>query len=264
MNSKKRKKTEVIEGVQSILERRGRFDREMVDYGNRWKMPDGSYKYRQPWYSRIATGFWRCVLLVLGPPVLKIVFHAKVVGRQNLKAVGKSGVITVCNHFHYLDTLFVRQAIGHVKSFHTMAPWNNKTGAGGHIIRHGGTWPLSCSPAAVRNFSAELERQLARGKRVNFYPEHSLWWNYAKPRPMKDGAFHYAVKYGVPVLPVFCTFKKSKRGGARKLRINILPAVYADSSLPRKEGERKMKEAAEREWRECYERSYGVPLEYIS
>lgn len=263
MKNGKRTKRQLIEGVHRALERRGKFGADTIAYGE-WNMPDKNYRYRQPWYERIITGFWRSVLIVFGPLFIKMFFGARVVGKENLKPLKRKGVITVCNHIHYLDTLFVRQAIGHINSYHTMAPWNNKYGIGGHIIRHGGMWPFSSDFAAMRNMSAEMERQLKRGKRINFNPEHALWWNYQKPRPMKDGAFHYAVKFNVPVVPVFCTFKKSKRGGMRKLRINILPAVFPDSDLPKKEGERKMKEEAESRWRECYESAYGIPLEYLS
>lgn len=264
MNSEKRTKRQVIEGVQSALECYGKFGTETISYGNKWKMPDGNYKYRKPWYGRIATGFWRTVLCALGPVVIRLSFGARVTGKQNLKCLKKQGYISLCNHFHYLDTLFIRQAIGHVNSFHTMAPWNNKAGFGGHVIRHGGMWPLSSEHAAMRNLSDEMARQLARGKCVNFYPEHALWWNYQKPRPMKTGAFHYSVKYNVPVLPVFCTFQKTKRGGLCKLRINILPPVYPDATLSRKECEQKMKQQAEKEWQDCYEQAYGKPLEYLS
>lgn len=263
VKSKKRSKRQIIEGVQNVLERYGKFDRETICYGNKWQMPDKSYKYRQHWYGRIETVFWRSVLWVLGSVVIKIAFGARVTGKKNLKELKGKGAITLCNHFHYLDTIFIRQAIGHFNSFHTMAPWNNKCGAGGHIIRHGGAWPFSSDITAMRNLSAEMERQLQRGKRVNFYPEHSMWWNYQKPRPMKEGAFHYAVKFNVPVLPVFCTFKKSKRGGVKKLQINVLPAVYPDETLSKKDRAKKMKEVAEREWQNCYEAFYGKPLEYL-
>ena len=90
-----------------------------------------------------------------------------------------------------------------------------------------------------------------------------MWLNYQKPRPMKEGALYYAVKYGVPVLPVFCTFRRTERGKARKVRIHILPAIYADETLPRPARIADLKARAEKAWRECYEQAYGVPLEYL-
>ncbi len=263
LNKKKRTKKEIIDGVQGTLEGYRRFSMETIAYGKDWSMPNGNFKYRQPWYSRLETGFWRSIMGLFGPILLKVGYGAKVVGKKNLKLVKKSGAITICNHIHYLDTLFVRQGIGHVNSYHTMAPWNNKNGVGGHIIRHGGMLPLSSDFTAMKNLSAEMERLLKKGKRINFYPEHSMWWNYQKPRPMKEGAFHYAVKFDVPILPVFCTFNKTKKGKMKKLRIHVLPPIYADKSLPRKERVQKMKEQAEEAWKNCYESAYGKQLEYL-
>lgn len=80
---------------------------------------------------------------------------------------------------------------------------------------------------------------------------------------MKEGAFRFAVKYGVPVLPVFCTFDKGRRGNIRRMRIHILPAIYADESLPKGARAQRMLEQAQESWRTCYERAYGIPLTYL-
>lgn len=262
-NNKKRSRREVTEGVQEALERRGKFGWETIAYGDSWNMPDEHYHYKQNFFGRLETGMWRCVLATVGRLYIKVYFGAKAVGKKNVKALKKSGAVTVCNHFHYVDTLFVREAIGHFRSYHTLAPWNNKGGAGGHIVRHGGTLPFSSDIKAMRNFNAEAERLLKKGKFINFYPEHSMWWAYRKPRPMRDGAFHYAVKFGVPVLPLFCTFDKSRKGKIKKLRIHVLPPIYPPENMPKKQAEEKMKEAAEAEWRECYEKTYNTPLVYL-
>ena len=203
------------------------------------------------------------MLKVLAPVLLKVAYGYRVVGKENRRALKKQGAIVVCNHISYLDTLFVRAAAGHYRSFHTMAPWNNKTGVGGWFMRHAGMWAFSANLAATKNLMREMERRLKQGKFVNFYAEQAMWVNYPKPRPMKDGAFYYAVKMDVPVLPVFCTFRKNRRGHMKKLRIHILPAVYADKSLPRAARIAKMKAEAEAAWKACYEEAYGKPLEYL-
>ena len=262
--NRKRTRRELNEGVQNAYERRGLLNHETIAYGDGWIMPDERYPYRQPWYMRFATGIGRALFSVLSPIALKLAFGARVEGKENLKELHGSGAITICNHIHYLDTLFVRQAVVYWNTFHTIAPFNNKGGIAGFFIRLGATWPFSADLNAMRNLHEEMDRQLKRGKRINFYPEYAMWWSYQKPRPMKDSAFHYAVKFGVPVLPVFCTFEKTKKCGIRKLCIHILPAVYADDTLPKKERIQAMRDAAQEEWKECYEKAYGVPLEYLT
>lgn len=260
---KKRSKHEKIEGIQRALEAHRRFDVDYIPFLGTWQEPDGNYPYRQKGWDFFWTTVGRVFLFLFGRPFTFLCFGAKVVGKQNLRAIGKSGAVCICNHFNYVDTLFVRQAVGYFRSYHTMDARNNKRGFGGWILRHGAMLPFSSDHAAARRLNDEIGRLLASGKILNFYAEQSLWTNYQKPRPMKSGAFHYAVKHAVPVLPVFCTFRKNKRGHIRKVRIHILPAVYPDENLPRKDRIGQMKEEAEREWKECYEKAYGIPLTYL-
>ena len=265
-NSTKNRRSfcEKRDGIQRALEERAKFGYDYIPFGKKWSVPDGSFKYRRKFPESLIVGFWRTVLFLFSPIVLKVGFGAKVTGRENLKELKKKGALCVCNHINYLDTLFVRQAVGHYRSYHTMTQQNNKKGLGGHIIRHGGMLPFSENFSAMKNLNAEMERLLKRGKIINFYPEKAMWTAYQKPRPMLDGAFYYAVKFGVPVIPVFCTFEKSKRGAIKRLRINILKPVYADESFPKRQRIEKMKCDAEARWKEKYETAYNKKLEYLT
>lgn len=258
----KRSKLEKREGIQRTLEGYRRFDFDYIPFGSNWEDPDEHFDYTGK-DRRIGTCLLRFGMAALAPLVLKVAYGCKVVGKENLKALEKSGAVCVSNHIAYLDTLFVRQAVGYFRSFHTMGAENNKKGLGGAFIRRGGMLPLSYNLAAMRNFNREVDRLLKAGKIVNFYAEQAMWVNYQKPRPMKEGAFYYAVRSNVPVLPVFFTFKKDKRGHMRRLVIHILPAVYADEALPRKEKMKALKAGAEAAWKRCYEEAYGVGLEYL-
>ena len=259
---KKRTKNEKTTGKQTALEKSGHFNVAYMPQDDDYIMPTERYPFRPRGWGKIATAFWRTAMQLVAPVAIRIGFGAKVVGRKNLRALKKQGAICVCNHFNYLDTLFVREAAGYYRTYHTMGPWNNKKGLGGHIIRQGGMLPFSADRLAMRKLLTTMGELLKEGKIVNFYAEQAMWKNYQKPRPMKEGAFHYAVKFSVPVLPIFCTFQKGKRGNIRKLRINILPAVYPDESLPRAERIEALRAAAQTAWRECYEQAYGIPLVY--
>lgn len=265
MDTKREKRT-VLEkrtGIQNTLEAYRRFDYDYIPTGDNWTVPDADFAYRKKFPEVLLNAFWRTFLKIFAPPLLKIAYGAKVTGKENLKAVKKTGALCVCNHFSYLDTLFVRQAVGHFRSYHTMTQENNKTGIAGHVIRHGGMLPFSSNFTAAKNLNAEMERLLKKGKIINFYAEKAMWVNYTKPRPMKEGVFTYAVKYNVPVVPIFCTFDKDGKGRIRKLRINILPAIFPDASLARRERIAAMHAVCEGEWKDCYEQAYGKPLEYL-
>ena len=261
---KKRTVVEKREGIQRTLESYRRFDYDYIPFGT-YSMPDGKYPYRQKGFGKAAQAVIRGVLRVCGPVLLKVAYGCRVEGKEHLRALRekKQGAICVSNHVALLDTLFVRQAIGHFHTYFTMAPWNNKRGLGGWFIRRGGMWAFSADLAAMRNLMHEMKTRLEEGGIVHFYAEQAMWTNYQKPRPMKDGAFYYAVRYNVPVLPVFFTFKVNKKGCMRKLVIHILPPVAPDASLPRNERAGRLKEQAQAAWTTCYERAYGTALEYL-
>ena len=264
MQNKKRSNAEKQEKIQAVLEAHKKFDYEYIPSGDNYIIPDEHFAYRKKFPEFLLNGFWRSVMGLFGPIYLKLLYGAKVKGRRNLKAVKGKGALCVCNHINFVDTLFVRQAVGHIRSYHTMGEINNKGGIGGHIIRHGGMLPFSSNFTATKNLIKEMERLIARGKIINFYAEKAMWINYQKPRPMKDGVFTYAVKFDCPVIPIFCTFKKNKKGHMKKLRINVLPAIFPDENLQRRERAKKMQAAAEQAWKDCYEAAYNKPLEYLT
>ena len=262
--SKPRTKLEKRVGIQNTLEGYRRFDYDYIPFGT-YSMPDGKYPYRQKGFGKAAQAVIRGVLRVCGPVLLKVAYGCRVEGKEHLRALRekKQGAICVSNHVALLDTLFVRQAIGHFHTYFTMAPWNNKRGLGGWFIRRGGMWAFSADLAAMRNLTNEMKARLGEGGIVHFYAEQAMWTNYQKPRPMKDGAFYYAVRYNVPVLPVFFTFKVNKKGCMRRLVIHVLPPVAPDNSLPRNERAGRLKAQAQAAWTSCYERAYGVTMEYL-
>ena len=262
--SKPRTKLEKRIGIKNTLEGYRRFDYDYIPFGT-YSMPDRKYPYRQKGFGKAAQAVIRGVLRVCGPVLLKVAYGCRVEGKEHLRALRekKQGAICVSNHVALLDTLFVRQAIGHFHTYFTMAPWNNKRGLGGWFIRRGGMWAFSADLAAMRNLTNEMKARLGEGGIVHFYAEQAMWTNYQKPRPMKDGAFYYAVRYNVPVLPVFFTFKVNKKGCMRRLVIHVLPPIAPDNSLPRNERAGRLKAQAQAAWTSCYERAYGVTMEYL-
>jgi 1-acyl-sn-glycerol-3-phosphate acyltransferase len=94
-----------------------------------------------------------------------------------------------------------------------------------------------------------------------------MWWNYRKPRPMKSGAFRFAVKNNVPVIPVFITMEDTDKLDSdgypvQAYTMNVLPAIYPDEKLSLKENMENIREKNYQIWKETYEKFYGIPLVY--
>jgi len=55
-----------------------------------------------------------------------------------------------------------------------------------------------------------------------------MWWNYRKPKPLKPGAYTFAAKNHVPVLPCFITMKDSDIMGED----GLIALVEEDGYIP--------------------------------
>ncbi len=260
--AKKLKRWQRHEEIQRVLERYRRFDFDYIPFGTYWTMPDGSYRYQDKGLNKVAAFFVRLFMATLGVLLIKVWYGARVKGKENLKAVKGMGAFCATNHFSYMDILLTRYATGYFRSFVTVAPYNNKKGVGGWFMRRAGILPLSSSFSATRNLWKETGRLLEEKKLISFYAEKAMWCGYQKPRPMKDGVFFYAVKFNAPVLPVFCTFRKSKNGRLKGTTVHILPAIFPDDTLEKNARQADMLARAQAEWQACYEQFYGIPLEY--
>ena len=83
------------------------------------------------------------------------------------------------------------------------------------------------------------------------YPEQSMWWNYRKPKPLKKGAYTFAARNNVPVLPCFITMEDSDilgdDGDERKSRAENIEAMRTKNYEV---------------WKQIYEETYGEKLVY--
>lgn len=189
-------------------------------------------------------------------------------GVENLRGLPRdSGAIMTSNHFSKFESLCVLKAAKKVPGRHRL--WrvikgNNVfiPGVIGFLMRHCDTLPLSTNLRTQRLFAESLGTILSRGGLVLIYPEQAMWWNYRKPRPHKPGAYFYAAKNHVPVIPLFVTMtdQAGRTDGAgfpkQAYTVHILPPIYPDPALPLRENERAMQEENERLCREVYERVY--------
>jgi 1-acyl-sn-glycerol-3-phosphate acyltransferase len=121
----------------------------------------------------------------------------------------------------------------------------------------------------MKQFLRATDRLLKAGHFVLIYPEQSMWWNYRKPKPLKDGGFYFAAKAGVPVLPCFITMQDSEYIGAdgfpvQEYTVHIAPPILPDPQRSVSENTAWMKEENYRVWKEIYEQTYGIPLAYTT
>jgi len=192
----------------------------------------------------------------------------EVVGKENLKKIKGKGAIITCNHISLFDSFAVRHAVGNDIMF-VAAEFNNWKGEMGEVARHTGYIPITNKIKCIRKFGEALDYYLnKKNKKVLIYPEQAMWRNYKQPRPMKDGAFHYATKCNVPVLPVFITLKetgKQNQGGEiYQYIIHILDPILPNKELDKRDNTEYMRKETYNAYVKCYEEFYGKKVEYTT
>ena len=137
------------------------------------------------------------------------------------------------------------------------------------MFRNSNTLPLATSPKAMEEFIRAVDKILSEDDYILIYPEQSLWWNYRKPKPLKSGAFRFASKNNVPIVPIFITMKNSDIIGndgfpILEYFINIDKPIFPDENLTIKENTENMKNKNSEVWKRIYENFYNTPLEYTT
>lgn len=197
-------------------------------------------------------------------------------GIENLKKV-QSGAVITCNHFNPFDSFAIEKVFRISKQNRTKklykiireGNYTNFPGLYGFFFRNCDTLPLSSNKKVMAELMKAVDVILQRKDFILIYPEQSMWWNYKKPKPLKIGAFKFAAKNNVPVIPIFITMQDSDTIGedgfpVQEYTINIEEPIYPDENLSEKENSNVMKDKNFEVWKNVYERFYKIPLEYTT
>ncbi|MDD4531908.1 MAG: lysophospholipid acyltransferase family protein [Bacilli bacterium] len=190
--------------------------------------------------------------------------HLKIYGKENIKKC-KSAIVT-CNHVYIFDSFAVHYALRGHTTYEVGASFNNLKGNLGKIMRAGGMLPLSLNLRVLRKFDQAVTYHMKHNSFMLFFPEEGMWDYYEKPRPFKNGAFHYAAKNMVPILPMFITFRPSGKLDKEGLPIkysnlNILEPIYPKASLSLEENIEYLRKANFEAVKKLYEDYYHKKYE---
>ena len=296
LNETKRSKyrVQLLKKIEKY-EREGRFDEDVEDDPpSRMIMPDEIDYLRKSPIAKVKTRIAHEKAKIF----LKKILDKKIMIIKDIKGVENwanldTGAIVTCNHFNAFDSFAIQEAYHATKKwpknkFYRVIREGNYTsfpGFFGELMRHFYTLPLSSNMKTMVKFTDATNTLLKQGNFVLFYPEQAMWWNYRKPRPLKPGAFKFAVKNNVPVLPCFITMKDSDILGEdlrREIRdfdvdenfvpdgyyvqeytIHIGKPIYPDPSLTPRENMEYMAKKNFKVWKEIYEKEYCMPLTYL-
>lgn len=194
-------------------------------------------------------------------------------GLENYRKVNGGAIIT-CNHFSVYDNYAIYRAIrkdlpkGHqLYKVIREGNYTNFKGFFGFLFKHCNVLPLSSNVQTMKNFLSAVYTLLTRGEKILIYPEQAMWWNYRKPRPFKSGAFRFATKSKVPVIPAFITMEDTDKLDGdgfiiQAYTIWFLPPIYPKDDLSDKQNAEYLKEENYKALVNLYEKVYDKPLVY--
>ncbi len=197
--------------------------------------------------------------------VCKHKYDITVSGAENLKDIS-GGAIFTSNHFSVTENLAVKLAgkkAPKKRRMYKLVREGNffMPGTIGWLLKYCDTLPLSKNLGTLKLLDKAISQILAEGNFILIYPEQAMWWHYPKPRPYKIGAYHYAAKNNVPIVPCFVTMHKKDENlpilpNNVKYAMHILKPIYPDKTKNvRQEAYRMMNENAEL-CRKTYEKYY--------
>ena len=207
------------------LEKEGKFDIDVEDDPETRPLKPGEVDFlRKKLSSKIKTwfAFKRAKKFLNQIIENKVLIIDDIIGIENIDSLNSGAVMTL-NHFNAFDSfaaeIIYRNSIQFKKKkrhFYRIIREGNYTsfpGFYGSLMRNCRTLPLSKNPEVLKEFMRATNTLLKQGEIVLIYPEQSMWWNYRKPKPLQKGAFSFAAKNNVPVLPCFITMRDTDQIG---------------------------------------------------
>jgi lipopolysaccharide biosynthesis glycosyltransferase len=266
---------EILQKI-ALFEKEGKFDQDVENDPPSRLLKPGDVDYlKKKFFSKFKAKFttdfsFRYFNKLIKKGVIVIDGYE---GVDNLRRLKKGAVIT-SNHFNPFDSIPIHKICKKVckkrKLFKVIREGNYSfPGLFGKFMRNCYTLPLSNNYDVMREMMNATNTILRRGDLVLVYAEQSMWWNYRKPKPLKIGAFKFAAKANVPVVPTFITMRdtdKLDENGypIQAYTLHILKPIYPNPSLNILENAENMKKENERVWKEVYEKVYGIPLTYTT
>ena len=219
---------------------------------------DENYPFLEKHFSyRFMRGLMHLGIFTLVFSASPLLYGIKVEGKKNLRkhrALFKNGAMTVSNHVHRWDFLFVLLTVRYRMMYFPV--WKEQLkGKDKNFIRLAGGIPIPTEISTIKCFNQAFDEIHAKKKWIHAFPESTRFDYFCPIRPFKKGVFTMAHKYNLPIIPMAFSYRKSQfpqtimnaiRGlrGKQKLpgiTLRVGEPLQFDPELGRKEAVIKMR-----------------------
>ena len=199
--------------------------------------------------------------------------NTEIIGIENIENY-TGGAILTANHFNPADSTVIRHLTNKLKKTSKLDIIIEEeniflTDDFGILTNYCNTIPISKSDIYLKTkFFPAIEKFLSKEHWILVFPEEEMWFNYKKPRPLKNGAYHLAAKYNVPIIPMFIAMYEQPneydKDGFNKVdyKLYVMKPLYPDMSKPLALRKQELKSADYNLKVKAYENAYGKKLDY--
>ncbi|MCL2127167.1 MAG: 1-acyl-sn-glycerol-3-phosphate acyltransferase [Treponema sp.] len=184
-------------------------------------------------------------------------YGLKIEGRKVLgkyRELFRGGAMTVSNHVHRWDFLFVLQAVRYRLMYFPV--WKEQlNGPDEGLIRLAGGIPVPEDIHTIKYFNSAFDEIHEKKQWIHVFPESSRFDYFQPVRPFKKGVFTLAYRYKLPVIPMAFSYRpprfpitlanlfRSPAGGKKlpMITLRIGEPLMPDSGLSRKEAVQKLR-----------------------
>lgn len=196
---------------------------------------------------------------------------SEIIGLEKLSELS-GGALVTSNHFSPLENCAIRHVALKMgkRRLNVISHDTNLAMGGflGFLLNYADIIPISKNIHYMqRDLPLVLGELISSGELVLIYPEGEMWFNYRKPRPVKDGAYYYASRLGAPVISCFVELVDTDKAensefNKVKYRIHILDVLYPDPAKRDRDNAKEMRERDCALKKAAYEAAYGKALAY--
>lgn len=195
----------------------------------------------------------------------------KIVGIENIKEINGGGIVT-SNHFNPLDNLIIQKLAKEIlkKRLYILSEETNfaMKGIVGFFMNYSDTIPVTDQLRYMtRDLPKIIKNILNENNLILIYPEQEMWFNYKKPRPLKEGAYYFAAKNKVPIISCFVEMQETEKKDNEEFNklkyvLHILKPIYPNNNKTAKENSIIMREIDYEQKKKAYQKSYNKKLNY--
>ncbi len=178
-----------------------------IKFDDTYPYIDHSTHFR--WHHRFAYALLYTHVFITNRVKYGLRIHGRDILKKYAKQLDEHGAITIGNHCFRWDVPCILQAIRYRELWIPMYAEHFLTKDNWYLVHIGGI-PLPATMGGQRKFIKAFDELHSQNKWFHFFPEGTRWDFYKPIKPFQPGAFDFAYKYNMPILPVVITYRERK------------------------------------------------------